>query len=227
MNTVIRKDENANSPVKLVWATPNAEDLLTYIAKVSNPAGQDDPAEHLICYLMKNGHWSPFEMVNICFEMNTTRDIGRQFLRHWTMRPQEFSQRYADVTVLGEAVYREARMQHPTNRQASLPCGDPELVSWWDQAQGRVWGLSAETYKQALEKGIAKEVARAVLPEGMTPTRMYFNAPLRTVLHMIESRSDKHGTQKEAVEIAEAIKAILREHFPITYEAFTVYKKGM
>lgn len=207
-------------PVRLIWATPNGEELLTYIAKVSNPAKQDEPAPHLIRYLMEHGHWSPFEMVNLCFELNTTRDIGRQFLRHWTMRPQEFSQRYQDVTVLGDPVFRDARMQHPDNRQASLPCDDPDLQTWWDQAQGRVWGLAVETYRQALEKGIAKEVARVVMPEGMTPSKLYFNAPLRTVLHMVPVRSKKGGAQDEAVEIAKAVAGLVKDEFPDTYAAW-------
>jgi len=212
--------ENPIPLVRLIWATPNGEDLLTYIAKVSNPAKQDEPAPRLIRYLMEHGHWSPFEMVNVCFEVNTTRDIGRQFLRHWTMRPQEFSQRYQDVTLLGDPVYREARTQHPTNRQASIPSDDLELQTWWDQAQGRVWGLAVETYRQALEKGIAKEVARVVMPEGMTRSKLYFNAPLRTILHMVPVRSKAHGAQDEAVEIAKAIAGLVKDEFPNTFAAW-------
>jgi thymidylate synthase (FAD) len=212
--------ENPTPLVRLIWATPNGEDLLTYIAKVSNPAKQDEPAPRLIRYLMEHGHWSPFEMVNVCFEVNTTRDIGRQFLRHWTMRPQEFSQRYQDVTLLGEPVFREARTQHPTNRQASIPSNDLELQTWWDQAQGRVWGLAVETYRQALEKGIAKEVARVVMPEGMTRSKLYFNAPLRTILHMVPVRSKAHGAQDEAVEIAKAIAGLVKDEFPDTFAAW-------
>lgn len=206
--------------VRLIWATPNGEQLLTYIAKVSNPARQDDPAPRLIRYLMEHGHWSPFEMVNVCFEVNTTRDIGRQFLRHWTMRPQEFSQRYQDVTVLGEPIFRDARMQHPTNRQASVPCTDPELQTWWDHAQGQVWGLAVETYRQALAKGISKEVARVVMPEGMTPSTLYFNAPLRTILHMVPVRSKAHGAQDEAVEVAKAVAGLVKDEFPDTFAAW-------
>ena len=209
-----------DSPVKLIWSTPNGEDLLTYIAKVSNPAKQDEPAPRLIRYLMEHGHWSPFEMVNLCFEMNTTRDIGRQFLRHWSMRPQEFSQRYQDVTVLGEPVYREARTQHPKNRQMSVPSTDPELRSWWDHAQKQVWRMVVETYREALERGIAKEVARVVMPEGMTRSRLYFNAPLRTILHMVPTRSNHGGAQPEAVEIAQAIAELVKVEMPHTYEAW-------
>ena len=206
--------------VRLIWATPNGEQLLSYIAKVSNPARQDDPAPRLIRYLMEHGHWSPFEMVNVCFEVNTTRDIGRQFLRHWTMRPQEFSQRYQDVTVLGEPTFRDARMQHPTNRQASIPCTDPELQTWWDHAQGQVWGLAVETYRQALARGISKEVARVVMPEGMTPSTLYFNAPLRTILHMVPVRSKAHGAQDEAVEVAKAVAGLVKDEFPDTFAAW-------
>lgn len=212
-------------PVRLIWVTPDAEDLLTYIARVSNPSKQSEPTETLIGYLMSNDHWSPFEMVNLCFEMNTTRDIGRQFLRHWTMRPQEFSQRYQDVTLLGEPVYREARMQHPTNRQMSMPCEDQEIADWWQIAQAQVWGVIERHYKEALRRGIAKEVARAILPEGMTPSKLYFNAPLRTALHVVNIRSKKHGAQDEAVKLAQGIEEILEAEFPKTMIAFREWVK--
>ncbi|MEM9840586.1 MAG: FAD-dependent thymidylate synthase, partial [Pseudomonadota bacterium] len=212
--------------VKLAWITPNAEDVLLYIAKVSNPAKQSEPAPHLLRYLIEHDHWSPFEMINICFEVNTTRDIGRQFLRHWTMRAQEFSQRYQDVSVLGGPIYREARMQHPTNRQASLPCDDPALEAWWYNEQMAVWNRAKLAYDQALEKGIAKEVARVVQPEGMTPSRLYFNAPLRTALFVTHIRSKEHGAQDEAVRVADGLRALLAEHMPATVEAFTAWREA-
>ena len=207
--------------VNLVWITPDAEALLVKIAKVSNPARQDEPSPRLIRYLIDHGHWSPFEMVNLCIEVSTTRDIGRQMLRHWTMRPQEFSQRYADVSALGEPVYREARMQHPKNRQASVASDDPALAEWWRSAQEVAWATAESIYREALSRGIAKEVARVVLPEGMTPSRLYFNAPLRSALHFCQQRTIKNGAQKEIVEIADGVRAILDEHMPQTWAAFS------
>jgi len=205
--------------VSLRWATPNADKEIVYMARVSNPARQDNSDTGLLAYLIRKGHWSPFEMANICFEVNTTRDIGRQFLRHWTMRPQEFSQRYASVEALGEPVYREARLAHDSNRQASVSTDDVELRGWWSDEQARVWDRATEAYKSALDKGMAKEVARAVLPEGMTPSRLYFNAPIRTLLHLIPVRSVEGGAQKEAAVIADGIARLLADVAPTTSAA--------
>lgn len=210
-----------DSPVvKLIWVTPDADALLTYMAKVSNPGCQEEPAPHLIRYLMENGHWSPFEMANICFEVNTTRTIGRQFLRHWTMRVQEFSQRYADPTALGDPIFSKARLAHPTNRQDSIPTDEADLIDWWDRAQQRAWDVTTGIYAEARERGIPKEQARNVMCEGLTPTRMYFNAQIRTLLHLCNLRSKKHGAQDEAVAVAQKIEKLIRSHTPDTHEAY-------
>lgn len=200
--------------VELNWVTPNAEQVLVDDARISNPGSEGKPPHTLIGYLIKNQHWSPFEMANMSLKITTTRDIGRQLLRHWTLRPQEFSQRYADIRSLAEsAVYREARLQHPTNRQSSLPCEDPELAMWWQKTQKAVWDVAIQAYGEAVDMGIAKEVARVIMPEGLTPTVLKFNGNLRSWIHMYQLRSG-HGTQKEATEIANQIGLYLRSYFP-------------
>lgn len=210
--------------VKLVWVTPHAERHLIYMAKISNPTRQHDPAPKLISYLMRKRHWSPFDMVNICFETDrVSRDTSRQMLRHWSIHPQEFSQRYADVRALGEPIYREARMQHPTNRQASVPCEDEALAGWWHMRQRKVWLEAEAAYGEALERGIAKEVARNVLPEGMTPSRLYMNATIRSALFFCTSRTLEEGAQKEIVAVADGLRALVKEHLPQTWEAFMLY----
>lgn len=215
--------EESHPPVPLValkWITPDAEREIVDIARVSaDPTKKSRPDHELVGFLLRNHHWSPFEMANICFEVNTTRDIGRQMLRHWTMRPQEFSQRYQNVAVLGDPVFRECRRQHPTNRQAALPSSDIHDNAWWLAAQEGVWDEANEVYAAALERGIAKEVARSVLPEGLTPTRLYFNAPIRSALHFCGLRLG-HGSQKEITEIAEELHAIMKLHLPHVVRAF-------
>lgn len=203
--------------VSLVWATPSGDELIAYMARVSNPDNQDnkDTAPKLIKYLKNNNHWSPFEMVNMCVEINTTRDIARQILRHRSFSFQEFSQRYAEVAVSMET--SEARMQDVTNRQNSIETTDVQLKSWWQAMQQRVADDAEYVYHTALSKGIAKEVARKVLPEGLTPTRMYMNGTLRSWLHYVEIRCDK-ATQKEHREIAEQCKALLVTQFPSTFK---------
>ena len=203
--------------VSLVWATPSGDELIAYMARVSNPDNQDntETAPKLIKYLKDNNHWSPFEMVNMCVEINTTRDIARQILRHRSFSFQEFSQRYAEVAVSMET--SEARMQDVTNRQNSLETTDVQLKSWWQAMQQRVADDAEYVYHTALSKGIAKEVARKVLPEGLTPTRMYMNGNLRSWLHYVEIRCDV-ATQKEHREIAEQCKALLVTHFPSTFK---------
>jgi thymidylate synthase (FAD) len=203
--------------VSLVWATPSGDELVAYMARVSNPDNQDntETAPKLIKYLKDNNHWSPFEMVNMCVEINTTRDIARQILRHRSFSFQEFSQRYAEVAVSMET--SEARMQDVTNRQNSIETTDVQLKSWWEAMQQRVADDAEYVYHTALSKGIAKEVARKVLPEGLTPTRMYMNGNLRSWLHYVEIRCDK-ATQKEHREIAEQCKALLVIHFPSTFK---------
>jgi thymidylate synthase (FAD) len=205
----------------LVWATPDADALVAEMARVSNPANERNvaTAPRLIAYLIRHRHWSPFEMVNACIEVHTTRDIGRQLLRHRSFAFQEFSQRYAEVGALPEAPLRPARMQDPTNRQASVVCEDKSTAEWWAATQ-RLARYEAELiYVEALQRGIAKEVARAVLPEGLTPTRLYMNGTIRSWLHFCDLRRG-HGTQKEATDIAEAAWCILRETCPVIVEAW-------
>lgn len=200
--------------VELNWVTPNAEQVLVDDARISNPGSEGKPPHTLIDYLIRNQHWSPFEMVNMSVKVTTTRDIGRQLLRHWTIRPQEFSQRYADIRLIAEsAVLRECRLQHPTNRQSSLPCDDEKLNLWWEETQREVWEFAVKQYGRALDRGIAKEVARVLMPEGMTPTVMKFNGNLRSWIHFYQLRSG-HGTQSEATQIAMQIGDLMHEHFP-------------
>lgn len=203
--------------VSLVWATPSGDELIAYMARVSNPDNQNntETAPKLIKYLKDNNHWSPFEMVNMCVEINTTRDIARQILRHRSFSFQEFSQRYAEVDTPEE--WSEARMQDVTNRQNSIETTDEQLKSWWRAMQIRVADDAEYVYRTALSKGIAKEVARKVLPEGLTPTRMYMNGNLRSWLHYVDIRCDK-ATQKEHRELAEQCKALLVTHFPSTFK---------
>ena len=198
--------------VNLIWSTPQAEEKIAYMARVSNPANQDQPqtAQRLLKYLIKNKHWSPFEMVNVCMEIETTRDIARQILRHRSFSFQEFSQRYAEASGF---VYSEARTQDTQNRQNSFETDDRHLAYWWEGAQRRVLYDAEFMYKSALEKGIAKEVARKLLPEGLTLSKMYMNGTLRSWLHYIEIRCDK-ATQKEHREVAEQCRDIIFELFP-------------
>lgn len=205
----------------LVWATPDADALIARIARVSNPAneGNEATAPRLLAYLLRHSHWSPFEMASVCMEIVTTRDIGRQLLRHRSFAFQEFSQRYAEVGALDEAPLRAARMQHPTNRQASVACDDPSIAEWWEKAQAEHAASAGQTYRDALAHGIAKEVARAILPEGLTPTRMYMAGTVRSWLHFCDLRRG-HGTQVESTAIAEAAWGILRETCPMIVEAW-------
>jgi thymidylate synthase (FAD) len=202
--------------VKLIWSTPSGEELVAYMARVSNSDNQDnrDTAPKLLKYLMKHKHWSPFEMVNICMEINTTRDIARQILRHRSFSFQEFSQRYAEVVDWSAG---EVRMQDDKNRQNSLPTQDRELQRWWDEQQVATWKLATNAYKAAIGMGVAKEVARKVLPEGLTMSRMYMNGTLRSWLHYIDIRCDE-STQKEHREIAEQCKVVLSSLYPSLFE---------
>lgn len=198
--------------VKLIWATPDAENLVAYMARVSNPTNQNNPetAAKLLKYLVTNKHWSPFEMVNVCVEINTTRDIARQILRHRSFSFQEFSQRYAEATMFD---IRETRLQDTKNRQSSLLNEDRELNDIWQRSQRDLIDHATRVYKWALSEGIAKEVARSVLPEGNTSSRLYMNGTLRSWLHYISIRTDK-ATQKEHREIAEQCKTIIETLFP-------------
>lgn len=202
--------------VNLVWATPDLEEKVAYCARVSNPENQHnhETAPKLLKYLMKHKHWSPFEMANVCMEIETTRDIARQILRHRSFSFQEFSQRYAAVQGFDT---RECRMQDNKNRQNSLVTDDQELQNWWKLAQGRVREEAEFMYQAALNRGIAKEQARALLPEGMAVSRMYMNGTLRSWLHYIEVRTDP-STQKEHRDVAEACKNVLATVCPSIME---------
>lgn len=204
----------------LVWATPESDELIAYIARVSNPANQANKSiDSLLRYMEREGHVSPFTMANICVEVNTTREIGRQFLRHWSIMPQEFSQRYQDASVLGGFIISECRMQDTKNRQNSLENVDPAVASWWSEAQHRVIDVVDEVYTTALAKGIAKEVARKVLPEGLTPSRLYFNGNLRSWIFYLRSRLDP-STQKEHRLVAIEIAKVFKEASPVVFDAF-------
>jgi len=190
----------------------SAEGLIAYCARVSNPANQDNPdSERLLKYLVKNKHWSPFEMVHIVMEIQTTRDIGRQILRHRSFSFQEFSQRYAEVQEMSEP--REARLQDTKNRQNSIETDNDDLQNSWNLVQNEML-LAAKTYYDwAIKNGIAKELARAVLPEGLTMSRMYMSGSLRSWIHYCELRM-ANGTQKEHRELATQCWNIITEQFP-------------
>jgi len=205
--------------IKLQWATPEIDKQIMYMARVSNPTSQNSENTRLLHYCMEHGHVSPFEMANVCLEINTTRDIARQILRHRSFSFQEFSQRYADVNLLGEMVERECRMQDTQNRQNSLECEDSILASGWDAMQRTAWVRAVSDYNQALTNGVAKEVARALLPEGLTPSRLYMNGNLRSWIFYLKQRLDP-TTQKEHRVIAEQCLSVLRIVAPITMAAF-------
>lgn len=205
--------------VKLIWATPNAEQLISDMARVSNPANQGMPPGKLLAYLVRNKHWSPFEMVSACFQIETSRDIARQILRHRSFSFQEFSQRYASVDALPPAPPREARLQDDKNRQNSIETNDEALQHGWDAEQEYVRKAALYAYEWALANGIAKEQARAVLPEGLTASRMYMSGTIRSWLHFCQVRTDA-GTQKEHREIAEQISAKMAELFPLSWAEF-------
>jgi len=194
----------------------DAQELVAYCARVSNPSNQlnTDTSEKLIKYLVKHQHWSPLEMVSVCIEITTTRDIARQILRHRSFSFQEFSQRYADPTKDLDFVLREARLQDTKNRQNSIETNDEDLALWWDGAQQEVIALVRKHYARAIERGIAKEQARAILPEGNTVSRLYMNGTLRSWIHFIELRS-ANGTQKEHQEVAVACAQVIATIFPM------------
>ena len=196
----------------------DAQDLIAYCARVSNPANQfnTETSDRLIRYLIKHQHWSPLEMVSACMEITTTRDIARQILRHRSFSFQEFSQRYADPTAELEAAFvlRECRLQDTKNRQNSIETDDNMLAIEWERAQKRVLHVVKQEYEWAIKNGIAKEQARAVLPEGLTVSRMYMNGTLRSWIHFIELRSG-NGTQKEHQQIALACAKVISTIFPM------------
>jgi len=213
--------------VKLISYSQGADgknllDQIAYAARVSNPANQNnsDTSEKLVRYLINNQHWSPLEMVSLTLEIETTRDIARQILRHRSFSFQEFSQRYADASQLGFET-REARLQDTKNRQNSIETDNATLIETWRQRQNQIMDEVEDAYKWALDNGIAKEQARAVLPEGMTKSRMYMAGTLRSWVHYIQLRS-ANGTQKEHQEVALACALVIEPVFPMIKEFINV-----
>ena len=202
-----------------VYFVENTTELVAFCARVSNPSNQSnkETSEKLIRYLIKHQHWSPLEMVSMCLEIETTRDIARQMLRHRSFSFQEFSQRYADPTKDLDFVLREARLQDEKNRQNSIVVNDPNLQYEWDRKQLQLIELAKETYKWAVDRGIAKEQARAVLPEGNTVSRLYMNGTLRSWIHYIQLRSG-NGTQLEHIEVAKKCAEVIAKVFPMANE---------
>ena len=194
----------------------NIQELVAFCARVSNPSNQlnTDTSEKLISYLIKNAHWSPLEMVSACLEIETTRDIARQMLRHRSFSFQEFSQRYANPVKDLEFVTREARMQDPKNRQNSIETDNSKIAEEWTNIQNEVIQTATKAYNWAIESGIAKEQARSVLPEGNTVSRLYMNGTLRSWIHYIQLRA-ANGTQKEHMEIAIACAEVIHKIFPM------------
>ena len=194
----------------------DAQELIAYCARVSNPSNQlnTETSDKLIKYLIKHKHWSPLEMVSACLEITTTRDIARQILRHRSFSFQEFSQRYADPTTDLSFVTREARLQDTKNRQNSIETNDPTLSAWWDAKQKFIIEQVNSIYAEAIEKGIAKEQARAILPEGLIESRLYMNGTLRSWIHFIELRS-ANGTQKEHQQVALECAKVISQVFPM------------
>ena len=195
------------------------QDLIAYCARVSNPSNQTntETSEKLIQYLAKHKHWSPFEMVSACLEIETTRDIARQILRHRSFSFQEFSQRYANPTQELDFVLRDARMQDTSNRQNSIETDNTALQTLWEEQQRFIIASAKSAYDWAIVNGIAKEQARAVLPEGLTVSRLYMNGTIRSWIHYIELRS-ANGTQKEHMEIAKQCAVELAKIFPMIRE---------
>lgn len=199
----------------------DCQDLIAYCARVSNPSNQNNKttSEKLLQYLIKFKHWSPFEMVSACMEINTTRDIARQILRHRSFSFQEFSQRYANPVKELKFELREARLQDFKNRQNSIESTDLGLDMGWKRKQQEVIDKCLEAYNWAIDQGIAKEQARAVLPEGLTESRIYMNGTLRSWIHYIDLR-EKNGTQKEHMDIAKACATVIAQVFPMGKNLF-------
>src|SRR5208337_2661883 len=197
---LLRRNPEHKNDVSLL----SVDEFVAYVARVSNPTNQNNllTAPKLLKYLTKHKHWSPFEIVNIVMEINTTRDIGRQILRHSTLRPQEFSQRYANANEMG-FVIRETRLQDEKNRQNSIETDNQELIKEWERRQQVTIDKAIEDYNWAIEHSIAKECARVILPEGLTKTKLYFNGNLRSWIHYCQLRMGQ-GTQKEHRIIAKA-----------------------
>jgi len=209
-----------SQPVDMI-GIDNAEDLVAYCARVSNPDNQmnTESSDKLLKYLIRENHWSPFEMVSICMEIETTRDIARQILRHRSFSFQEFSQRYANPDDALGWTDREARLQDTKNRQNSIETDNKQLQDKWLVEQDKVKLAAVKAYNWALEMGIAKEQARAVLPEGLMQSRLYMNGTLRSWIHYIDLRSG-HGTQKEHIEVAKACGKEIEKIFPFAVRWF-------
>lgn len=210
----MQENNNLKSEVKLVWITPQPEEVVAYCARVSNPANQDKEVGNLLNYCLKHGHFSVFEMASACVEITTTRDIARQILRHRSFSFQEFSQRYAEPSALtDEYVFREARLQDTKNRQNSIATDDQELQNWFDYQQHSIQFAAKQVYHEAIKRGIAKEQARVVLPEGLTMSRLYMTGSIRSWIHYCSLRSG-NGTQKEHQQVAQAVRPVLQACFP-------------
>jgi len=213
-------------PVNIGEADMNVDEFIAYVARVSNPSNQSNhlTANKLLRYLAKHKHWSPFEMVNVVMEINTTRDIARQILRHRSFSFQEFSQRYADPTKDLGFVIREARLQDQKNRQNSIETDDMKLQKEWREIQSFIKDTVSRNYKWAIENGIAKEQARAILPEGMTNSRMYMNGTLRSWIHYCQLRMGPE-TQKEHREIARDAWYEITDKFPSLRDSLDLGEK--
>ena len=203
--------------VNLIWVTPDADNMIGYMARVSNVNAQpDDPTDKLIKYLITHKHWSPLQMASACVSIETTRDIARQMLRHRSFNFQEFSQRYSEAPE--EALFAEARLQDHKNRQNSIVFDDLELHEQWNYLQQASWDCDYARYKEALELGIAKEVARKLLPEGLTRTRMYMGGTIRDWIHYLSVRTGIE-TQREHREVANQILSVLESACPVVFQA--------
>jgi thymidylate synthase (FAD) len=210
-----------SQPAGEIEGLNNVEDMVAYCARVSNPSNQlnTETSGKLLEYLAKHKHWSPFEMASACLEIETTRDIARQMLRHRSFSFQEFSQRYANPDEQFENMFvkREARLQDTKNRQNSIEVSDKELELEWYRIQDRVEWMAKREYQNAIKLGIAKEQARALLPEGLTVSRLYMNGTIRSWIHYIELRA-ANGTQKEHIEIAKACAEAIAKIYPQALE---------
>ena len=208
-----------SKPPEELNVSKDSQELIAYCARVSNPSNQDntETSERLLRYLIREKHWSPFEMVSACLEVTTTRDIARQLLRHRSFSFQEFSQRYADPTKELNFHLKDTRLQDTKNRQNSIDTDDATLQFEWLQQQAEVVNVAKKVYGWAIEKGIAKEQARAVLPEGIMDSRLYVNGTIRSWINYVDLRSG-NGTQKEHIEVAQKCALALKPIFPMIME---------
>lgn len=202
----------------LVWVTPDAERMIADIARVSSPERQGQDPYRLIEWLLRSQHWSPFEMASMCVEIETSRAVGRQILRHRSFQFQEFSQRWSSASKLGRMAPPACRMQNPESRALPAECDDPALSGWWNAVALKVDGIARQHYEEALAKGVSREVARALLPEGLTPTRMYVAGTFRSWIHYLRLRLQP-DTQSEHREVARAIQLIFAEQAPAIWSA--------